>query len=76
MRTVTREMTSTWMPSFATPPIFGEVMTFGMTVICTASSTLRPARSIEAARSKSRGMRALAAEIKAFTTFSTWPPAR
>ena len=40
-------------------PSFGVVITLGRTLICTASSTLRPARSIAAARSNGRRMLAL-----------------
>ena len=75
-RTVTRLTAMTWMPSLATAATRGVVMTLGFTLICTASKTSRPARSIAAARSKSRGMLALRAEIRALTTLGTLPPAR
>jgi hypothetical protein len=65
-----------WMPSLATAAILGVSMTLGSTDICTASSTLRPARSIAAARLKGSGMFALSAEIIALTTRTTFPPAR
>lgn len=54
----------------------GVSMTFGLTLICTASSTLRPARSMAAARSNSSGMSARCAAIRESTTRSTLPPAR
>lgn len=42
-------------PILATAEINGVSMTFGLTLICTASRTSRPARSMAAARSKVRG---------------------
>ena len=53
-RTVTRALTFSSMPFLATAEITGVSMTRGLTLICTASSTLRPARSMAAARSKVR----------------------
>ena len=76
MRTVTRDTAISWMPSFATAAMRGVSITLGSTDICTASSTLRPARSIAAARWKGSGMFALSAEIMALTTRLTLPPAR
>ena len=74
--TVTRAIASNWMPSLATAETFGVSSTRGLTDIATATSTLRPARSIAAAREKSRSMPAFCAEISALTTASTRPPAR
>ena len=76
VRTVTLETAMSWMPSLATAAIFGVSITVGMTDICTASSTFRPARSMAAARLNGSGMLALSAEIMAFTTLTTLPPAR
>jgi hypothetical protein len=64
------------MPSLATAVTGGVFMTFGLTDICTASKTSRPARSIAAAILKSRTMLALSAEISALTTLGTLPFAR
>ena len=75
-RTVTRAIASSWMPSFAIAATFGVVITFGFTLTCTASKTSRPARSIAVACLKSRGIPALSAEIRAFTTRATLPPER
>ena len=47
-----------------------------VTDIFTAASTSRPARSMAAARLKGMAMFALSAEIMAFTTLTTFPPAR
>jgi hypothetical protein len=74
--TVMRLTAVSWMPSLATAVIFGVVMTLGLTLICTASKTFRPARSMAAARSKSRGMPARLALIKALITRLMLPPAR
>jgi hypothetical protein len=52
VRTVTRDMAMSWMPSLATAATRGVSMTLGMTDIFTASSTSRPARSMAAARLK------------------------
>ena len=54
----------------------GVLMTFGSTLILTASSTFRPARSMAAARSNESSMDALSAAIRALTTAPTLPPAR
>ena len=51
-------------------------MTFGVTDICTASNTSRPARSIAHAFSNAIGMFARCAAIRALITRSTLPPAR
>ncbi len=75
-RTVTRAVAISWMPSFATAATLGVWITFGFTETCTASSTSRPARSMAAARLKSRSMFALSALMSAFTTLPTLPPAR
>jgi len=76
VRTVTRDTAISWMPSLATAAIRGVSMTLGMTDILTAASTSRPARSIAAARLNGIAMFALSAEIIAFTTLATFPPAR
>ena len=75
-RTVTRALIRSSMPFFATADTTGVSMTFGLTLICTASSTSRPARSMAADRSKGRGIAARCAAIRASTTRSTLPPAR
>ena len=75
-RTVTRALTRNSIPFFATAPTTGVSMTFGLTLICTASSTSRPARSMAQARSKVRLMAARCAAIRASMTRSTLPPAR
>jgi hypothetical protein len=75
-RTVTRLSAMSWIPSLATAATLGVVITLGFTLIWTASKTFRPARSMAAARSNPRSMAALSAEISAFTTFATFPPAR
>ncbi len=52
LTTVTRAFASTWMPFLAiaaTLPSAGQSITLGVTEVCTASSTSRPARSIAAA---------------------------
>ena len=83
VRTVTRAFTLSWMPFLATASIVcrplvgsGQSMTFGLTLVCTASSTLRPARSMAAARLYESGMSARLAAIRARTTLGTLPPAR
>ncbi len=75
-RTVTRARASSWMPSLAIAATLGVVITFGLTLTCTASNTSRPARSIAAACLKPSGMPALSALMSARTTRSTFPPAR
>ena len=75
-RTVTRALAISWMPSLATAATGGVLITFGLTDICTASATLRPARSMAAAIRKSSVMLAFCAEIRAVTTLGTLPPAR
>ena len=57
--TVTFAITFTSIPSIATAAIQGVSMIFGVTLILTASKTLRPARSIAAALSKDRSRFAL-----------------
>ena len=76
VRTVTRAFTLSWMPFLATPSIVcrpwvgsGQSMTLGLTLVCTASSTFRPARSMAAARLYDSGMSARLAAIRARTTF-------
>lgn len=83
VRTVTRALMSNSMPLQATAlstalsaRASGQSMIFGVTLVRTASSTSRPARSIAAARSKSNGMPARWAEMIARMTFETLPPAR
>ena len=50
VRTVTRALAWTWMPSLhasmAEPSAGGQSITFGLTDVWTASSTSRPARSM------------------------------
>ena len=48
-RTVIRASARSWMPSLAIAATLGVVMTFGLTLTCTASNTSRPARSIAVA---------------------------
>ena len=76
VRTVTRALTISSMPSLATAAIRGVSMTLGVTLMVTASNTLRPARSMAEAFSKDRFMPARSAAIRALTTLSTLPPAR
>ena len=64
------------MPSFATADICAVSITFGVTLIFTASKTSLPARSIADAFSKDKEIPALCAAMSAFTTESTLPPAR
>ena len=73
--TVTRALAMSWMPSFATAVTGGVSMTFGLTDICTASNTSRPARSIPVAIWNESSMLAFDADTNAWTTFSTCPPA-
>ena len=54
----------------------GQSITLGWTLVRTASITSRPARSMAAARSKSRSMSARCAAMIAWITFITLPPAR
>ena len=75
-RTVTRALTFSSMPFLATAEMTGVSMTRGLTLTCTASSTLRPARSMAAARSKDNSICARWAAMRASTTRSTLPPAR
>ena len=75
-RSVTRAMARTWMPFLAMAEIGGVSMTLGLTDTWTASNTSRPARSMAVARSNVSGMLALSAEMSAWTTFWTCPPAR
>ena len=76
VRTVTRALARSSMPSFAIAATTGVSMTFGVTDICTASNTSRPARSIAQAFSNAIGMFARCAAIRALITRSTLPPAR
>ena len=87
VRTVTRALAFTTMPSLATPSMvarpeagLGQSMTLGLTEVFTASSTVLPvplvARSMAQARSNSRWMPALRAAMSACTTMSMLPPAR
>ncbi len=75
-RTVTRALAMSWMPSLATAATGGVLITLGLTDICTASNTSRPARSIAVAILKSSTMLAFCADTRACTTFETLPPAR
>ena len=75
VRTVTRAFTLSWMPSLATASIvcrpsagLGTSMTFGFTLVCTASRMSRPARSIAVAVFHGRSMLALLAAIIALIT--------
>ena len=54
----------------------GQSMTLGYTLVCTASSTSRPARSIAVACLKFRSNLALWAAMMALVTSGTLPPAR
>jgi len=74
--TVTLAFALSSIPSFATAAIIGVSITFGLTLILTASRTSRPAKSIAAARSNESGIPALSAAIQASITLSTFPPAR
>ncbi len=74
--TVTLALTSSSIPSFATAETFGVSITLGLTLIFTASNTSLPAKSIAAAFSNCRSISALCAAINAFTTLSTFPPAK
>ena len=83
VRTVTRAFTFSWMPSCATPSMLlrpmaalGTSITFGFTLVCTASRMSRPARSIAVAVRQGSSMLALLAAIIALTTRCTSPPAR
>jgi hypothetical protein len=80
--TVTRALTLSWMPFFATASIVGRPraalgtsITFGFTLVCTASRMSRPARSIAVAVLHGRSMLALFAAIIALITRTTSPPA-
>jgi hypothetical protein len=64
------------MPSLAIAATRGVLITLGFTDVCTASSTLRPARSMAVACWKLRVIPAFCAAISACTTRSTLPPAR
>ena len=83
VRTVTRALTFNWMPSWATPSMLlrpmaalGTSITFGFTLVCTASRMSRPARSMAVAVFHGSSMFALLAAIMALTTRWTSPPAR
>ena len=75
-RTVTRALALSSMPSFAMAATIGVSITLGLTDICTACNTSRPARSIACALPNSRGILALCAAISASMTLSTLPPAK
>ena len=75
-RTVTRALARSSMPSFAIAATTGVSMTFGLTLICTACKTSRPARSMAQASGKSSLMFAPRAVISAVITRSRLPPAR
>jgi hypothetical protein len=71
------------MPSLATASMvalpaagLGQSITLGLTEVCTASSTSRPARSMAVASRKSSLMFARFAAMSAMTTLRTRPPAR
>jgi len=83
VRTVTRARIFSSTPFLATAervvlPLAtsGQSITLGLTLVCTASSTSRPARSMAQARSKSRSRSARWATISARITRGTSPPAR
>ena len=87
VRTVTRALTLTWMPSFATASMvvrplagLGQSITFGLTDVSTASSTdlfvPRVAMSIAQARFQSRCRPAFWAAMSACTVWTMLPPAR
>ena len=76
VRTVTRALARSSMPSLAMAATTGVSMTLGVTLICTAWSTSRPARSMAEAFSKGISMLERWAAIKALMTRSTLPPAR
>ena len=83
VRTVTRALARSWMPSFATASmvvlplaVLGQSITFGFTEVCTASRMSRPARSIAVARFQGSSMAALSAAIIAATTRLMLPRAR
>ena len=57
-RTVTLALAIISIPSLATAAISGVTITLGFTENCTASKTLRPAKSIAAAFSNSKSMSA------------------
>ena len=75
VRTVTRALARSSIPSLATAEMGGVSMTLGITLICTACSTSRPARSMAQASAKVMGMLACWAEIMALATRSMLPPA-
>ncbi len=75
-RTVTRALALTSMPFLATALTTGVSITLGVTLICTACSTSRPARSIAAVRSNPMSIPARCAAMSALTTRSTFPPAK
>ena len=75
-RTVTRALAMSWIPSFATAVTGGVSITRGLTDICTASNTSRPARSMAVAIWKVNAIFALLALTRACTTRSICPPAR
>ena len=64
-RTVTRALVINWIPSLATAVTAGVSITFGLTDICTASNTSRPAKSIPVAIWKVSSMLAFDAETRA-----------
>jgi len=84
VRTVTRARTFNSTPFLAIalsvvwPDLLGsgQSITLGLTLVCTASSTSRPARSMAAAWSNVRGISARWAAINALITLGTLPPAR
>jgi len=87
VRTVTRALTFTWMPSLATASMvvrplagFGQSMTFGLTEFRTASRTdlfvPRVAMSIAQARFQSSERPAFCAAMRAWTVCTMLPPAR
>ena len=83
VRTVTRARILSSTPFLATAesvvlPLAasGQSMTLGLTLVCTASRTSRPARSMAQALSKSRSRSARWAAIRARITRGTSPPAR
>ena len=73
---VSASMAISWIPSFATAVTCGVSITLGLTDICTASNTSRPARSMAVAIWNDSSMFAFDADTRACTTLSTLPPAR
>ena len=75
VRTVTRALARSSMPSLAMAATTGVSITLGVTLICTACSTSRPARSMADAFSKGISILERWAAMSALITRSTLPPA-